>query len=549
MAMTIRATLLPLLLFCTNASFTQEHARNGTPFSRTTKGLTGDLHLTVSGSLDASGQPIVFAQEGSGYKAARLNSALQPADDLSLAQQTFDGAKWDAVTCANTPKGMRILFVSNTKKTAEFGVGTLNTSGALSIVDFHKVVSFPHPCPFDPSVTTCKKTLPDLILFDNGAAYDQSDRLIASPDGEHYLINHYTHDEKGNKKFWYACTDKEFNVQWQGEKELPFSDLNSDVHEISLDNSGRIFLLTYVFTCSDPSRASDKLCHETHLTILSNDGTRMKDLLVDKDFVSSARILAKDNGHLLVALRYGALTGQPGLLLSIDTATSKLKAAPLVDQRVPGIRKSKLTPFGMPAVDQAKKAPASRQQKVPDEIIELLPAWGGTLLLEGFRDPELQVSKEGGVAIRQLQGMIRASWFDANDSLRWQANVDRQFMTTAGEAYGCVSFDVTPQGLVLVFNQTPGGLPAINSAYPEEESGKKKDKAPFVEASVLKAAIITKEGKVAGEATVTAPEKGYTLCPMTAFLSSDGSKAWVKAYDRSAQHMYVEFDPRSVIAH
>lgn len=545
-----RTTLLTACCIALTA-FAQDGTliRTGSAFTKTAKGLTGDLHLTVNGGLDASGQPIVFAQEGSGYKVARLNSALQPAEELSLVQQSFDGAKWDAVTCANTANGMRILFVSNTKKNADFGVGTLNTNGALSIVDFHKVVSFPHPCPFDPSVTTCKKTLPDLILFDNGAAYDQSDRLIASPDGQHFLLNHYTHDEKGNKKFWYACADKDFNLLWQGEKELPFPDVNSDVHQIALDNSGRILLLTYVFTCSDPSRASDKMCHETHLTVISAEGMRMKDLLVDKDFVSSARIIPKDNGQILVALRYGALTGQPGVLLSMDTAITRLKPTPLVDQRVPAIRKSKLTAFGMPAVEQGKKSPgATRQQKVPDEIVELLPAWNGTVLIEGFRDPEMQVPKGEDIAIRQLHGMLRVSFFDTKDSLRWQRTVDRSFMSTAGEAYGCAAFRLLPQGLVLIYNSTPGGLPAINSAYAEEDGDKKKkDKAPTVEASELHAAIVSSDGKVAGEGSIALPEKGYTFCPMTALIASDGANVWVKGYDRGTQHMYLEFDPRSVL--
>lgn len=543
------APLLLLLSFQLQLAAQSPSLQQGTPFTRSVKGLTGDLHLTVNGTTDASGTPVVFAQEGSGYKAARLNSALQPAEELSLVQMPFDGMKWDAITSVNTASGMHVLFVSNTKKSADYGVGTLSTNGPLAITGFHKVATFPHPCPFDPGITTCKKTLPDLILFDNGAAYDQSERLVASPDGTHFLINHYTHDEKGNKKFWYACLDQDLNVQWQGEKELPFPDVNSDVHGIMLDNSGRILLLTYVFTCSDPSRASDKMCHETHLTVIANEGMRMKDLLVDKDFVSSARILPKDDGRILIALRYGALTGQPGALVGVDTAITKLKATPLVDQRVPTVHKSKLTVFGEPSVDQGKKpAGASRQQKVPDEIIDLVPAWGGTLLIEGFRDPEMQVPMGDAIAIRQLHGALRVSFFDAKDSLRWQRTIDRTFMSTAGEAYGCAAFRVLPQGLLLLYNNTPGGLPAVNAAYADEGDGKKKkDKAPTVEASELRAALVSADGKLAGEGLIAEPQKGFTLCPMTALTTSDGAGAWVKAYDRGAQHMYVRFDPREVV--
>ncbi len=522
--------------------------RMGTPFNRTVKGFSGDLQLVVNGTVDASGMPVLFVQEGAGYKALRLDASLKPAEELSLVQQPFTGGKWDAVSSILAADGLHVLFVMNTKKSADYGIGTLSTNGTLSIQGFHKVTTFDQQCVFDPGNTTCKKTLPDLILYDNGAAYDQSDRIVRSPDGAHYLVNYYTHEQKGSKKFWYACLDKDFNLEWSGMKDLSFPDLNSDVHQIEIDNSGRILLLTYVFACATPDRASDKMCHETHLTILSDQGTRMKDLLIDKDFVSSLRIMPRDDGKVMIALRYGALTGQPGMLLSLDTAITKLKATPLVDQRVAAIRKTKLTVFGMPAVEQGKKAPVSRQAKVPDEIIDLLPAGDGTLLIEGFRDPEMEVSKGDGTAIRQLHGALRVTCFDAKDSIRWQRVVDRSFMSTAGEAYGCAAFALTPAGLVLVYNNTPGGMPAINNAYADTGDGKKKkDKTEPAEASELKLAVIAADGSLKSEGSIATMDKNFTLCPPTLVISTDGSKAWIKGFDRGSQHAYVEFDPRAVV--
>ncbi len=306
-----------LLLACTTFFVLTTNAqdatlRMGTTYPKVVKGLEGDLQLVTNGISDASGSPVLMVMEGAGYKAVRLGADLKPSEELSLRQQTFDGVKWDAVTSLLTDKGLHILFVSNGKKTADYGIGVLNVDGALSISGFHKVASFDHPAPFDPSTTTCRKTLPDLILFDSGAAYDQTDRLVASSDGKHFLVNHYTHQEKGPKKFWFACLDQDMNAEWSGMAELPYEDVQSDVHQIVLTNDGRIVLLTYVFKCADQSLAGDKMCHETHITFLRSQGKSVKDLLLDKDFVSSVRLMPKDNGQLIVAMRYGSLTGIPG---------------------------------------------------------------------------------------------------------------------------------------------------------------------------------------------------------------------------------------------
>lgn len=520
--------------------------QEGAPFSRTNKSLPGDLHLVTGGTVDAQGAPILLAQEGLVCKAVRLGTDLAPAEEVSLAQQAFDGAKWDAVCGLPDASGYHILLVSNTKKTADLGIATLTTDGPLALADFHRVGSFPEPCTFDPGTTTCRKTLPDLILFDNGAFYDQQERLVRSPNGQHYLVNYYTHDKKGNKKFWYICLDKELRPEWSGEKELPFEDVNSDVHEISIDDDGRILVLTYVFTCGTPDRASDKLCHEVHLTLLSDQGVHMKDLLLDKDFVSSARILPRPGGRVLMAMRYGALTGEAGALIALDSAVTKLKPTPLVDQRVPVVHKTKLTPFGMPATDNTKKpAGGSRNAKVPDEVVELLPAWdGGVLLVEGFRDPEMQVPMGDATAIRQLHGALRVSYLDARDSVRWQTTVDRLFLTTAGEAYGSAGLAVAPNGILLVFNTTPGGLTAINASYAGlADEGKKKSKEVIVEPSELHAAWIDKDGKLASNSTLATPSERFTYCPMTLVTDAAVDNAWLKGYDRGTQHRYVHFHP------
>lgn len=517
--------------------------RAGSAYAKTVKGLEGDVQLVANSTTDLNGMPVLFMMEGNGYKAVRLGPDLKPAEELALNQQTCDGAKWDAVSSIVADDKLHILFVSNTKKTADYGIGRLNTEGALAIQDFHRVATFDHPNTFDPSNTTCRKTLPDLILFDSGASYDQSERIVASPDGKHYLVNHYTTADKGNKKFWFACLDKSFQKEWSGVAELPFEDLNSDIHQIVLDNSGRIILLTYNFPCGDQGRAGDKLCHETHLTVIKDEGTKVKDLLLEKDFVSSARVMPKDNGKLLIAVRYGALTGQPGFVVSLDTMMAKLKPTPLMDQRVPAIRKMKLTTFGVPDDGSGKKPSGTRAAKVPDEIIDLIPAWnGGSLLIEGFRDQDLQVQLGDATAIRTLHGAVRATYFDATDSIRWQQTVDRAFMTTAGEAYGSAAFKVTPEGLLLAYNNTPGGLNEIDNSY-AEASGKKKDKGP-VEKSELKLALIPLNGGAPKERTMGHPEGDFTLCPMTMLLSRAGDKLWIKGYDRGTQHQFVEVDPR-----
>ncbi len=517
--------------------------RAGAPYPKTVKGLEGDVQLVANGITDLAGQPVLFVMEGNGYRAVRLGAGMKPSEDLSLAQQTFDGAKWDAVSSIVADDKLHILFVSNTKKSADYGIGRLNTEGALSVQDFHRVASFDHPNVFDPGNTTCRKTLPDLILFDSGASYDQSERIVASPDGKHYLVNHYTAQEKGKKKFWFACLDKSFQKEWSGVAELPFEDVGSDIHQIVLDNNGRIILLTYNFPCADQGREGDKLCHETHLTVIKDQGAHVKDLLLEKDFVSSARVMAKDNGKLLIAIRYGALTGQPGFVVSLDTMMAKLKPTPLMDQRVPAIRKTKLTTFGLPDDGSGKKPTGTRAAKVPDEVIELMPAWnGGTLLLEGFRDQDLQVQLGEATAIRTLHGAVRATYLDATDSIRWQQTVDRAFMTTAGEAYGSAAFKLLPEGLLLAYNHTPGGIEAINNSY-ADNSGKKKEKAP-IEKSELKLAFIPANGGAPKDRSVGKPEGDFTICPMTMVRSRAGDKLWIKAYDRGTQHQFVEVDPR-----
>jgi hypothetical protein len=522
----------------------QDALRPGTAYTRTAKGLEGDLQLVANGTTDPNGRPVLFVMEGNHYKAVRTGPDLTPTEELALHQQDFDGAKWDALTSLVVDGRLQVLFVSNTKKTAEYGIGELVTDGPLAIRGFQRIIRFDQPNVFDPQTTTCRKTLPDLILFDSGAAYDQGDRLIASPDGQHFLLNHYTTRSKGNKRFWYACLDKNFRPVWNGMVELPFEDANSDIHQIALDDRGRILLLTYL-SCGDPARQGDKLCHETHLTVIGGQGSKVKDLLLDKDFVSSARILPKADGKIMVALRYGALTGIPGQVLTIDTAMAKLKPTPLVDQRVAAIRKTKLTTFGLPDDGSGRKPGGTRAQKVPDEVIELVPAWnGGTLLLEGFRDQDLEVQMGDAIAMRTLHGAIRATYLDAKDSIRWQQVVDRAFMTTAGEAYGSAAFQLSEEGLLLAYNNTPGGIEAINGSY-AEAGGRRKEKPP-VEKSELKLALIPATGAAPKERALGRPEGDFTLCPMTLVRSRSGDKLWIKAYDRGVQHRFYEVDPRAL---
>jgi hypothetical protein len=545
--MLFRSSLLPTLLVATLSLSAQNGVQQGKPFSRVIKNAQGDLLTVVDGLLDVDGRALLYVEEGLVHKVVRLDAQLQPTQELALKDQVFDGLKWNGICPMITGGEMKVLFASNQKKGVEFGIGAVNASGAVTITGFKRVATFDQPMSGDLSTTLSRRPLPDPILFSRGLAFAQQERLVASPDGQHFLLNLFSQDTKGNKRFWYACMGSDLSVQWSGMKELPYDDVQSTVHQVSLADNGDVHLITYVFKCKSEEQLSDKLCHEVHLTTLTDQGNTVKDLLLDKDFVSTVRLCERGSGKVSLAIRYGALTGLPGVLLTFDPKDAKLKPTPVVDQRIPGIRKVKLTTFG--AMEGDKKPSTARNTKVPNEIIELLPAWdGGTVLVETFLENNFELPIGEAIAIRHLSGAVRASSFDASDTLRWNHVADRAYMTTAGQAFETAGFALEDNGLTLVFGHTPKGLEGILAlgSAPEQETKDKKAKGATTEPGVLKAVMLDRSGKVVNEGTALRPEAPFVACPMELLTEPTGHKALVRCFDRGTQYSYALIDLSAV---
>jgi hypothetical protein len=528
------ALLLPATLLLAQGTVVQQ----GKPFTKTLKGSTGDLFTVVDGIFVADGRHVLFVEEGLTPKVVRLDAQLQPSEELVLKDHLISGVKWTAVAPLISEGVLRCLLVSSTKKGSEFGIGTVSTAGALKLEHFSTIASFELPYVNDPTHTMADRPLPDPILFTRGLAYAQRERIIRSPDGQHYLVNHFSHKGKGNKRFGYAYLDKDLTVLWQGTVELPYEDAKSSIHQILLGNDGRIRLLTYVFQCSSAEQLGDKNCHELHLTTLTEQGKSVHDVLLEKDFVSSARLLEREGGKVTIALRYGSLTGLPGLVASFDPLDPKLKPTPLLDQRLPSIRKTKLMAFGDPAADPKK--PVSRTAKIPDEVVDLfaLPD-GSTLVVETFLDNAYQLPVGDAIAMRHLSGAVRLSQVRTNDSLGWQHIVDRTLMTTAGQAYeGSVALR-GPGGTLLLHGHTPRGLDAILRAG--ADAGSDKSLAP-AEPQVLRAAMVDDNGAVGKEGTLLLMEEGFVPCPMGTLLQPGGTRALVKSYDRGTLYRFTLVD-------
>ena len=323
----------------------------GKPFSKALKGASGDIYTVVDGLFAKDGRHLLYVEEGLTPKVVRLDALLQPTEELVLKDHLIDGVKWTGVTAMVNDGGLRVLLVSAGKKGCEFGAGEVSAGSAPALSNFRKLTAFDMPYANHPSNTMVARPLPDPILFSKGLAYAQRERLIAAPDGEHYLLNHYTQDGKGNKRIGLAWLDKELTVLWQGTAELPYEDVKSSIHQITVGDDGTVRLLVYVFNCKGEEAMGDKNCHELHLTTITESGKTVSDALLEKDFVSSARILERGGGKVAVALRYGSLTGQPGLAITFDPTDPKLKPTPIATQRLPSIRKAKLTAYGDPAAD------------------------------------------------------------------------------------------------------------------------------------------------------------------------------------------------------
>ncbi|MBK6756092.1 MAG: hypothetical protein IPG69_21500 [Flavobacteriales bacterium] len=149
------------------------------------------------------------------------------------------------------------------------------------------------------------------------------------------------------------------------------------------------------------------------LSTIIDQGKTLKNVLVDKDFVSSARICERNDGRVTLALRYGALTGIPGRCFTFDPLDAKLKTTPLVDQRLASIRKVKLTGFG--TIDGDPNKPASVRAKLPDEVVAAIPpGMAAPCTIETFLENDFQLPAGRRVAIRHFCGATRASFIDAS---------------------------------------------------------------------------------------------------------------------------------------
>lgn len=520
----------------------QTGVQQGAPFTRTIKNAQGDLHTVVDGVLGTDGRALLYVEEGPVHKVVRLDAQLQPTEELTLKDLVFDGLKWNGLCPVVVNGELKVLLASPQKKGVAFGIGGIGTDGPPAVQGFRRVHSFDQPMSGDLGNTLARRPLPDPILFTRGLAFAQQERLVTSPDGKHHLLNMFSQDGKENKRMWYAYLDEGFNVLWSGMKELPMNDVQSTVHQVSLADNGDVHVVSYLFRCKDEGEMSDKNCHEVHLSTLTDQGNTIKDVLVDKDFVSTVRLCERGNGRVSLAIRYGALTGLPGLLLTFDPKDAKLKPTPLVDQRIPSIRKVKLATFG--AMEGNAKSTTSRTAKVPDEVVDLLPAWdGGTVLVETFLENNFELPIGEAIAIRHLAGAVRATWFDANDTLRWQHMTDRAYMTTAGQAYEGPGVTLDDNGLTLVFGHTPKGLAGILAHGQESAGGDPKGKAaPPHEPGVLKAVVLDRAGKVVNEGTAWRPEEPFVACPTELLTDPTGHKALVRAFDRGTRYRYALID-------
>ncbi len=534
--MLLRSTALLALIVVVLDVFPQATVvQRGKPFSKVLKGSMGDIFTVVDGLFAADGRHVLYVEEGVVPKVVRLDAQLQPNEELVLKDLLIDGLKWTGAAPIVKDGALYCLLYSNGKKTTEYGIGKVENSGALTITGFRKLASFDWPYINDPAHTLAERPLPDPILFTHGLAYAQQERIVRSTDG-FYLLNHFTHNGKGNKRFFFAYLDKDFDVLWNGSVELPYEDAKSSIHQVVLAPDGVIRLLTYVFQCKSEEQLGDKNCHELHLTTIMENGKAVSDVLLDKDFVSSARILEREDGKVTLALRYGSLTGQPGLVVTFDHKDAKLKPTPLVTQRLASIRKAKLMAYGDPTADPRK--PPSRTAKVPDEIVDLFPAKdGGTLVVETFLETQFQLPIGDAIAIRHLSGPVRVTQVLPNDSLGWQKVVERTLMTTAGQSYEGSVVVPYEKDLLLLHGHTPKGYEAILRAGTEADM-----KVGPAEPQVLKAVRVDVSGAIISEGTALMMAEQYVPCPMGVLLEHGGNRALVKSYDRGTQYTFTVID-------
>lgn len=544
-----RLLLFPLVALCTSLIALGQAAKLqvGKSFSRVAKDANGDVYAVMGGVMVDDNQGLLYVEDNLVQKVVRIDGQMNPAEELVLKDHPFDAALWSGVAPFVVDGTLHCLLASNTKKTTDFAIAQVDSRGAPALGVIKRIASSGILFKNDPTNSLAYRPQPDPILFSKGLQYAHTERIIAAPDGEHFLLNNHTTDTKGNKQIWLAYLDKEFTELWSATATLPYSDIQSRIHQISLSNDGAVHLLTYVFPCETEAQKADKLCHELHLTTLTDRGKTIKDMLVEKDFVSSARLCERDGGRLSIALRYGSLTGQPGMVLTFDPLDPKIKPTPLVDQRIASIKKTKLMAYGSIEVG-AKKGTVSRTAKVPNEVVDLIAAWDGLILVETFLETALEVPVGEAIAIRRMGGDVRTSYIAANDSIKWQHIAERAFMTTAGQSYDGVDVHLSANGLTLLYDHTPKGLDAILQSgntpvtEGEEKKGKKEKIAAPAESGVLKAITLDPRGTVVAEGTALIHPDGFMPCPFGSLESASGKVYIVKTFDRKNSYSFALID-------
>ena len=543
--------ILPLLLVAAQVMGQTAQKQVGTSFQRSSKNMTGDVFAVTAGVLVNNTEGVFQVEDDLVPKLVRLDQGMNIAEEVPLKDIPFDGVTWTVVTSFVVNGDLHCLLSSNTKKSTDFAIGQVDTRGTLAVNTFRRVASSGIPFQNNPTNTLPYRPLPDPILFSQGLQFVLNERIVAAPDGEHFLINTLTADGKGNKRFWFSYLDREYTELWSGIAELPYPDAPSRLHQISLANDGTIHLLAYVFPCGDEERKADKLCHELHLTTLSDRGSTVRDLLVEKDFVSTARMCERTDGRVSLAIRYGALTGQPGVVLTFDPVDPKLKTTPVADQRLPSIRKTRWMAYGA-IEDGARKSTVSRTAKVPNEVVAIMPGWKeGVVVVETFLESNYQIPMGEAIAIRRLAGDVRTSLIGANDTIQWQHIAERAFMTTAGQSYDGVHAHLHDKGITLLYDQTPHGLTAIDKSGedPTTDEADKKGKKDKVmapkEAGVLRALTLDPSGGVVAAGTVLIHPDGFIPCPIGAVPGTDGTYV-VKTFDRRTGYAFARFNALSV---
>ncbi len=529
-----RTLHLPLAALLATGALGQPAAQVGEAFTRNFKNTQGDQHSVVDGLLPPDGRALLYVEEGGSHKVVRLDAQLRPAEEVVLKDVELDGARWNGVIPVLRGEAMDVLLVSPGRKGAELAVAAVGGS-PLALSGLRRVATFPQPWTMDPATSLARRPLPDPILFSLGLTGALNERLLRSPDGAHQLLNMYDGKGKDPKQLWMTCLDRDLHEEWSAVATLPYPAAQARIHQMAFTNDGRLLLLAYVFRCAEEQQG-DKNCHELHFTIVSDQGRTVKDVLVDKDFVSTARFCEGAEGRIRLALRYGALTGIPGQVIDFDPMDPKLKPTPLVDQRLADLRRTKLSGFG--SVDGEPDKPASARAKLPDEVVTLLPAWdGGSLLVEAFVDNEFQLPVGDAVAMRHFCGMLRVSYLDATDTVRWQQKIDRAYLSTGGQTYETAGLRADSQGITLLFGHTPKGLAGILASGAGGDS-----RSPLPEPGVLKTVRIDRTGHLVRQGTAWVPEGDLAACPMTAVFDANGTRVLLKAYDRGSTYRYVLVD-------